>query len=458
MKKRYKILLAVLAAALCGAGAAFYLLQPLHVEPETVIKGPLAEQITEQGAVAPEERYTLTANMSGTVKKILYNEGETVGAGEPLLEIDTSIVKGELESQIASLKLQQSAIYSNNSGTQAELALRREQLGQQILAARREYERLYGAEGVAESLEYIAWLNYSQARRAYKEADTYYDDFEYDSDNKYTAGKSELSALRGQMNGAQESLVMAENNSSESTKAYYSEVIASCEAQLNALGKSDGYASNGAYAAAQQLQLTMGVLQEKLERPPVTTPQGGVVWSLLVEEGGFIAENQPIASLYTPEGMCVEAKMLAEDALAINVGDTAECRLADGTVLSAAVSFISPVAQEVVSTIGLSESRCTVKLELESLPDGIGAGHQVKLTFSIPVAEDAVSVSAGSIVPNEEGSAVYVIRGGKAVLQPVETGAQRGGRVEILAGLAEGDTIVGDPYDSKITDGKKVAL
>ena len=67
-----------------------------------------------------------------------------------------------------------------------------------------------------------------------------------------------------------------------------------------------------------------------------------------------------------------------------------------------------------------------------------------------------ISVPIGSLIPDGAGSSIYAIRKNKAVLVPVETGVQSAGRVEIRSGLKEGETVITNPYDSKVKDGSRV--
>lgn len=452
MKKRYKILLAVVLVVLCAGAGAFYLLQSLPVQAEAPVRGPLAEKVTEQGHLAPGHSITINANMTGTVKEAPVKVGRKVQEGDTLLEIDTTVVKKELQNQIDSLKLQQSAIYSENKNAKAEISVRRAQLEQQLSAARQEYDRLFGEGGTANAQLSIARINYEQAVQSYENARDYYKDMP----GSYTPGEGEVQALQSQMNAAEEQLIIAQNNSSDITRAYYEETIASCEEQLKALGKSGSNTDNSSYAAAQQLQITIDDLEEKMERGPVTAPETGVLWNLLADVGGFVTENQPVAVIYDEEGMLIQVSLLAEDALALKTGDTAVCTLADGTSFEAAVDFISPVADDVVSTVGLTENRCTVELSAGNLPAAIGAGYEVDVTFTFTAAEDVLSVPIGSLIPDGAGSSIYVIRKNKAVLVPVETGVQSAGRVEIRSGLKEGETVITNPYDSKVKDGSRV--
>lgn len=457
MKKNVKILLAVAITLVCTVGGAVYFLQPKTVEVQPASRGALEEQVVEQGKLKPKHSTAILADISGTIQTIHAPKGYTVAEGEPILQIDASMTKRELETQIASLKLQQTAIYAGNSGNQGELALRKEQLHSQLATIRQEYEMLFGKDGSGETLLSIAESRHSYARRLYRKADEYYGDLTDEMDD-YEIGKSEISVLRNQMELARENLVIAKSKTSETTRRYYEDMIASCEAQIAAMASSDIHANNSASATAQQLQLTIDQLTDKLTKGSLGAPYTGMVLDVLVSEGDFVAENQPVAAVYGGEEMGIEVLLLSEDALALQAGDTVSCRYADGTVSDGLVQFVSPVAEEVVSTIGLTENRCRVEILPKTMPKGAGAGHKVELTFTFTVATDVLMVPASAVVPEAGGNAVYVIRDGKVRLVPIEAGLRRGGNVEVLSGLEEGEELVLSPYDSKVADGDRAVV
>ena len=53
MKKRYKILLAIVLIVICAGAGAFYLLQPLKVQAEDPVRGSLAEKLRSRDIWCP---------------------------------------------------------------------------------------------------------------------------------------------------------------------------------------------------------------------------------------------------------------------------------------------------------------------------------------------------------------------------------------------------------------------
>lgn len=169
-----------------------------------------------------------------------------------------------------------------------------------------------------------------------------------------------------------------------------------------------------------------------------------------------MTENQPIAKIYRPADLHLEVSLLTEDAMQLERGQKVICKYADQSLVEAEVTFVSQIAGQTISTIGMEENRSTVELTPTTIPAGIGAGYQADITFTITAANQVLTVSSGALVPVDGGSAVYKVEQGRAVLCPVETGKKSGGRVEIKSGLIPGDVIIADPYDSSVKENSRV--
>ena len=156
--------------------------------------------------------------------------------------------------------------------------------------------------------------------------------------------------------------------------------------------------------------------------------------------------------------MKVEAHLLAEDAMALSVGETVRCALADGFAFTATVSYVSPLASKAFSAIGIEESRTAVELKPSALPTGVGAGHPVELAFASPIASQVLTAPLSAVIPLEGGrEGVYVLLDGQAVLREVVTGRRSGGRVELSAGVSAGDALILNPAAAGVRDGAKAA-
>lgn len=397
MKKKYKWIVAVIIVLSGLAVWGVSLMRPLPVQTETAVRGNLERSFTVQSEVRPVNSTVLIAPAAGTVKEILFQAGMEVEAGQLLLKTDAS--------------------------QEINMDLQMEQIRQQRNAARREYERMYGEHGEAQSAFASAESQYLLAQR------------NYDSGKVLASGgdlaQIELEILKNEREVAYQQYVQARENLSERRKGMYQEQIASLERQLTALA---GVVSPGV----------------------VSMPYDGVVWETYVQEGAYLTQNQPVAKVYSMGEMKVVASVLTEDAAFLETGMEAELVYPDGSCSSAEVTFISRTAEKALSSTGIEESRCRVELIPEEMPERLGAGQEVAATFGFVKAEQVLTVPAAAIVPKGKERIVYVIRNGKAVEVQVITGMAEGGRVEVVSGISEGDLIVTEPYESGVKDGRRV--
>jgi hypothetical protein len=71
-------------------------------------------------------------------------------------------------------------------------------------------------------------------------------------------------------------------------------------------------------------------------------------------------------------------------------------------------------------------------------------------------ASSALRVPAGSVVRRGALTGVYVVRDGHAVLRWLRLGREEGGFVEVLAGLAGGESVIASPEG--LADGRAVQV
>lgn len=449
MKTKLKrIVYAVILLVVCCA-AFFYLATPTAVPVTVPEKGNLSSDFTEQGTVTPKESITITAPETGTVQTVFFQEGRQVKAGDSLLKIDTSDGMDTLEDQLKALEIQREQLKIGGETAKNQTISAREQLRRQLLELQGQYDTVYGAGGTMESQLTSAESSRDLTLREYE-----------NGKELFEAGilsQMELDALKVKLDSAEQALAAVKAAYSPEAKARMQQMLTSCKAQITALDAGSGLSDDNTAQQEKGLLLQMDRLKKDMTEKPTAAPFDGIVWELLVTEGQPVAKDQPVATLYRNGVFKLQVPMLTQDAAILKVGDDAVCRLPDGTEFPAKITFISPVARDTLSTIGLSESRCTVELEADGLPAWAGAGFQADVSFSVSLAENVLSIPTGCIVPTPDGgSAVYLLEDGKSRLVPVEKGIQSNGRTEIKSGLTGSERVIESPYDNKIKEGMRI--
>ncbi|MDB5014231.1 MAG: family efflux transporter, subunit, partial [Daejeonella sp.] len=69
-------------------------------------------------------------------------------------------------------------------------------------------------------------------------------------------------------------------------------------------------------------------------------------------------------------------------------------------------------------------------------------GQSARIKLNLINSTDALMVPNQTLIPSSQGYSVYISKGNKAVLQPVELGERNAVSVHIQSGLAKGDTLI----------------
>jgi len=99
------------------------------------------------------------------------------------------------------------------------------------------------------------------------------------------------------------------------------------------------------------------------------------------------------------------------------------------------VTLVSPVVDPLTRT-------ASVEITLSNPQHLLKPGMFARVQVILGKKEDVILVPAHAVMQEAGNKTVFVVREGKAVLLPVETGASQDGQVQIVAGLAEGDSLI----------------
>jgi len=196
----------------------------------------------------------------------------------------------------------------------------------------------------------------------------------------------------------------------------------------------------------------------------LNAPSAGVALRVPQESEATVAAGTPVVVLGDPSRVDVIAEFLSQDAVRVQRGDRAfiENWGEQGLGLSpipAIVERIEPVARTKVSALGIEEQRTNIILGFAEAPPPALRAHDFRVDVRIVAEEvqDGLRVPLGALFRQGEGWAVFVVREGRAWLQPVELGPQDERFRVVRGGLAEGDRVVLFPT-SAVRDGVRLTL
>jgi len=191
----------------------------------------------------------------------------------------------------------------------------------------------------------------------------------------------------------------------------------------------------------------------------VRTPVAGKVLKVWKESAGVVAPGEPIMDIGDPEHIEVKVEVLSVDAVKIAPGTPVLFERWGGEgALEGVVKTVEPSGFTKVSSLGVEEQRVNVIAAITSPPEkrqGVGDGFRVDARFVLWEGRAVVRVPASALFRSGKDHGVFVVRNGRARLQPVTVGHTNGLFAEILSGVAEGDRVIEHP-DESISDGTRV--
>jgi RND family efflux transporter MFP subunit len=180
----------------------------------------------------------------------------------------------------------------------------------------------------------------------------------------------------------------------------------------------------------------------------VAAPFDGVITRDHVNPGDLATPGAPLFALEAPRPLRVEVEV-PESLPTLAAGTAVEVRLAtDAGPVAARLSEFSPAADTVSRT----------RLAKLDLPVTATAGTGQFVRVAWPAGEATVLTAPETALTSfGQMERVFVVREGRAELRLVKTGRREGGRVQVLAGVNAGETVVLAPPAS-LRDGQPVEV
>ncbi|WP_372926511.1 efflux RND transporter periplasmic adaptor subunit [Marinobacter sp.] len=265
----------------------------------------------------------------------------------------------------------------------------------------------------------------------------------YDVDDSVAAGdlivQLEDSEQRSRLRQAQAGLEEAEASLSDA-RQQFDRIEAVHERGLVSRQEFD-QARNNLSAAQARVERATGAVseaREQLSYTRVEAPYGGILTERHVEVGESVNPGQPLLSGLSLEQLRVVVDLPQKYAELARTERQARVTLADGRVLETGEMTFYPYADPQTHTFRL-------RMRLNEPNGALFPGMLVKV--GVPVASrEALWVPASSLVQRSELRAVFVLDDqDRPRLRQVRTGVRDDGRLEILAGLSEGERVVTNP-------------
>ncbi|MEW9798728.1 efflux RND transporter periplasmic adaptor subunit [Alteromonas sp. CYL-A6] len=397
VRQRMGFWLPIAAVFLLGLTYAFWP-RPVPVHMTEITEGPLQVSITDEGDTRIHDVYTLSAPISGQVRRIHHHAGDAVVAGETI---------------VAEIEPSESAFLDPR--TRAE-----------TLASKQ----------AAESARH-------QAEEAVKQAQA---DFDF--------ADSELARIRP----LAASGTASQRELDDAVRQYKSGKARLANSQAALQMRNYEVKRQDALLAPPAAPDSPGRCGECMSiRSPIT----GTILRVLTRSEGVVQAGTPLLEIGDAKDLEVVVELLSSRAVMVEPGMPVRLQNWGGeTPLWGRVDRVEPVGFTKYSALGIEEQRVNVIVSFTSPYEEwekLGHGYQLDASVILWEADHVRKVPVTALFREAGNWHVFVVRNGKAVRQAVSIGRKNDNEAEVTDGLQAGDRVITYPNDT-LTDGTAVSV
>jgi HlyD family secretion protein len=193
----------------------------------------------------------------------------------------------------------------------------------------------------------------------------------------------------------------------------------------------------------ERQKLLVAEISRQVAELTLLSPVNGLVGNLSVEQKNQVAKNQSILSVVDLSEFEIEVDIPESYADDLAIGMAAEINL-NGETHSANLVTISPEIENNQVT-GRVRFAALSKEEMEgsvSQPQGLRQNQRLTTRILMENKQDVLLVQRGQFLETGNGRVAYIVKNDMAERTSISTGARSLSSVEVLNGLAVGDTII----------------
>ncbi len=203
-------------------------------------------------------------------------------------------------------------------------------------------------------------------------------------------------------------------------------------------------------AVAEAARAARDIALQNRTRSEVRAPGGGVIDTRTVDTGQYVRMGTVLATLVDTSRLRLRCKVSDAESMRAAVGQDVSFRIA------ALGSRDFPARIYHVGSVADPATRQVEVLAWAPNPGLLRPGFFAEVHLAAESHKGATVVPESAVLATDAGFVAYVVEKGKASLRKVEIGLRTGdGSVEILSGLASGDTVIVEGSD-RLADGVPV--
>jgi multidrug efflux pump subunit AcrA (membrane-fusion protein) len=395
-----------------------------------VQRGTVQELLEFRGRWLPRDQIQLSFELAGTVRQVAIQRDDTVNVGTLLADLQIDDLENQLAQQQLQLQTAQQNLASGgdndeNSVTSAQFALANARLQLQGSRATLPWTT------VQDALQ-----RYEQAQRDVENAQRSYDDLVSRPDTPATQVDNAYEALLK----ARENVTTTQRAYQQSAAQYYSQTIQLQQQEnqvlQNELNLQEALIGGGnpeLVQAVQQAQLAVDQTQERIRQSSLFSPLDGVVLEVIIRPGDRVEAFNTVLTLAIPEPREAIANLAFNDIQRLSVGQVGICRLANQP---------DSAVQCIVRKLPLSNRDADQTVRVAAVFTGLASGQLVEIEMPLQVRDNVLWLPPAAVNEFQNRTFVVLQTADGERVRDVEIGLRTDDRIEITAGLNEGDIVI----------------
>ncbi len=178
------------------------------------------------------------------------------------------------------------------------------------------------------------------------------------------------------------------------------------------------------------------LIKAQIDKTEIKAPFNGYVGLREVSEGSFVTTSTIIARLQNLSNLKIDFAIPQKYASQARIGDEIGFKLSGNDFrYEARIYAIEPKIDPSTRTLKL-RAICNTNYK------DLFPGAFVNVELNLKETDQAILIPTVAVVPELKGQLVYLYKSGIVVSQKVEIGLREDKQVQIISGLAEGDTVI----------------
>lgn len=245
--------------------------------------------------------------------------------------------------------------------------------------------------------------------------------------------------LDAQLRAARANLTVARTTAERSEQLRQSQVVTAAEFERD----------QAALAAAEA---TVSQLETRLSFTTIRSPIDGVVTQRFAQTGDIVGGSARLFTVADLNTLVTQLPVSELEVPLLREGSSVSVRVdALGRDVSGRIRRIFPAVDSVSRLV-------PVEVAISGAQQaGLRPGYSVRVTLKLDERDNALVIPTRAVVGAAGSQSVYVIREGRAERRRVRVGMDLDGKMEVLEGLAVGDTII-TTGNALLRDGAQVRI